>query len=266
VLGGQPGMDGIGQQLSEMFKGFPGASGGGAKKRKVRAPEAFTALLQEESAKLVDQEKVVRDALALTEQHGIVFIDEIDKVAVREGARAGGPDVSREGVQRDLLPLVEGTTVQTRHGPVKTNHVLFIAAGAFHVAKVSDLLPELQGRFPIRVELEALTRDEFARILREPRNALLKQYSALLAAESVNLSFTDDAIDAIADIAAEANRRSEDIGARRLHTVLEALLEDLSYAAPDLAADRREVVIDGAAVHAKLDPILKNEDLSRYIL
>ncbi len=265
VLGGQPGMDGLGQQLSEMFKGFPGA-GGSAKKRKVRAPEAFTALLQEESAKLVDQEKVVRDAISLTEQHGIVFIDEIDKVAVREGSRAGGPDVSREGVQRDLLPLVEGTTVQTRHGPVKTDHVLFIAAGAFHVAKVSDLLPELQGRFPIRVELDALTRDDFARILREPRNALLKQYSALLAAEAVNLSFTDDAIDAIADIAAEANRRSEDIGARRLHTVLEALLEDLSFAAPDLAADRRDVAIDGAAVHAKLDPILKNEDLSRYIL
>jgi ATP-dependent HslUV protease ATP-binding subunit HslU len=169
-------------------------------------------------------------------------------------------------VQRDLLPLVEGTTVQTRHGPVKTDHILFIAAGAFHVAKPSDLLPELQGRFPIRVELDALTRDDFARILREPKNALLKQYIALLEPETIKLSFTDDAIDAIADIAAEANRRNEDIGARRLHTVLEALLEDLSFAAPDLSPDLRDVVIDGKQVHAKLDPILKNEDLSRYIL
>jgi ATP-dependent HslUV protease ATP-binding subunit HslU len=248
-----------------MFKGIPGM-GAHARKKKVRVPEAFTQLLQDEAARLVDQEKVVREALARTEQHGIVFIDEIDKVAVREGARAGGPDVSREGVQRDLLPLVEGTTVQTRHGPVKTDHVLFIAAGAFHVAKPSDLLPELQGRFPIRVELEALTRDEFARILREPKNALLKQYAALLAPEGIELSFADDAIEAIADIAAEANRRAEDIGARRLHTVLEALLEELSFSAPDLPADGRTVRVDGGFVHAKLDPILRDEDLSRYIL
>jgi ATP-dependent HslUV protease ATP-binding subunit HslU len=265
VLGGQPGMEQMGSQLSEMFKGFPGM-GGASRKKKVRVPEAFTQLTQDEGAKLIDQEKVVRDALARTEQHGIVFIDEIDKVAVREGSRSGGPDVSREGVQRDLLPLVEGTTVQTRHGAVKTDHILFIAAGAFHVAKPSDLLPELQGRFPIRVELEALTRDDFAKILREPKNALLKQYAALLAPEGVELSFADDAIDAIADIAAEANRRAEDIGARRLHTVLEALLEDLSFAAPDLPPEGRAVAVDGKMVHAKLDPILKDEDLSKYIL
>jgi ATP-dependent HslUV protease ATP-binding subunit HslU len=265
ALGGQPGMEQMGQQLSEMFRGIPGM-GPTHKKKKVRVPEAFTQLVQDEAGKLVDQEKVVREAIARTEQHGIVFIDEIDKVAVRDGTRGGGPDISREGVQRDLLPLVEGTTVQTRHGAVKTDHVLFIAAGAFHVAKPSDLLPELQGRFPIRVELEALTRDDFARILREPKNALLKQYVALLAPEGVVLSFADDAIDAIADIAAEANRRTEDIGARRLHTVLEALLEDLSFGAPDLAPGAREVAIDAAAVHARLDPILKDEDLSRYIL
>ena len=169
-------------------------------------------------------------------------------------------------MQRDLLPLVEGTTLQTRYGAVKTDHVLFIAAGAFHVAKPSDLLPELQGRFPIRVELEALTRDDFARILREPKNALLKQYTALLAPEGIELSFKDDAIDAIADIAAEANRRAEDIGARRLHTVLEAMLEELSFAAPDLPVESRSVTITGALVHERLDPILKDEDLSRYIL
>jgi ATP-dependent HslUV protease ATP-binding subunit HslU len=169
-------------------------------------------------------------------------------------------------VQRDLLPLVEGTTVQTRHGPVKTDHILFIAAGAFHVSKPSDLLPELQGRFPIRVELESLSRDDFVRILREPKNALTKQYSALLATEGVELTFTDDALEAIADIAAEANRRSEDIGARRLHTVLEALLEDLSFSAPDLPSDRRQIVLDGEGVRAKLAPILQDEDLSRYVL
>lgn len=266
VLGGQPGMEHLGQRLEEMFRGLPGMPGM-RRKKKVRVPEAFTQLVQEEASKLVDQEKVVREALWRTEHHGIVFIDEIDKVAVREGSRTGGgPDVSREGVQRDLLPLVEGTTVHTRHGPVRTDHILFIAAGAFHVAKPSDLLPELQGRFPIRVELEALTRDDFARILREPKNALLKQYAALLEPEGVTLRFTDDAIDAIADIAAEANRRTEDIGARRLHTVLEALLEDLSFSAPDLPHDAREVTIDASMVHAKLDPILRDEDLSRYIL
>lgn len=269
VVGGlQGGNDPIGQQLSEMFKGLPAIVGlgrGSPRKKRVSVPEAFTQLVQEEAAKLIDHESAVREALTRTEQHGIVFIDEIDKVASR-GAHAGGPDVSREGVQRDLLPLVEGTTVQTRHGPVKTDHILFIAAGAFHVSKPSDLLPELQGRFPIRVELESLSRDDFVRILREPKNALTKQYSALLATEGVELTFTDDALEAIADIAAEANRRSEDIGARRLHTVLEALLEDLSFSAPDLPSDRRQIVLDGEGVRAKLAPILQDEDLSRYVL
>ncbi|MFO0563642.1 MAG: ATP-dependent protease ATPase subunit HslU [Polyangiales bacterium] len=270
VVGGpQGGNDPIGQQLSEMFKGlpsFPGFGRGNPRKKKVSVPEAFTQFVQEEAAKLIDQESAVREALTRAEQHGIVFIDEIDKVASRGGARAGGPDVSREGVQRDLLPLVEGTTVQTKHGPVKTDHILFIAAGAFHVSKPSDLLPELQGRFPIRVELESLTRDDFVRILREPKNALTRQYSALLATEGVDLTFTDDALDAIADIAAEANRRAEDIGARRLHTVLEALLEELSFAAPDLPSERRKIELDGAQVRAKLSPILQDEDLSRYVL
>ncbi len=270
VVGGpQGGSDAIGQQLSEMFKGlptFPGFGRGATRKKKVSAPEAFTQFVQEEAAKLIDHESAVREAITRAEQHGIVFIDEIDKVASRGGARAGGPDVSREGVQRDLLPLVEGTTVQTKHGPVKTDHVLFIAAGAFHVSKPSDLLPELQGRFPIRVELESLTRDDFVRILREPKNALTRQYSALLATEGVDLTFTDDAVDAIADIAAEANSRTEDIGARRLHTVLEALLEELSFAAPDLPSERRQVALSGEQVRAKLSPILQDEDLSRYVL
>jgi ATP-dependent HslUV protease ATP-binding subunit HslU len=270
VVGGpEGGNDLIGQQLSEMLKGlpsFPGFGRANSRKKKVAVPEAFSQFVQEEAAKLIDQESAVREALTRAEQHGIVFIDEIDKVASRSGARAGGPDVSREGVQRDLLPLVEGTTVQTKHGPVKTDHILFIAAGAFHVSKPSDLLPELQGRFPIRVELESLTRNDFVRILREPKNALTRQYSALLATEGVDLTFTDDALDAIADIAAEANRRAEDIGARRLHTVLEALLEELSFAAPDLPSERRKIELDGARVRAKLSPILQDEDLSRYVL
>jgi ATP-dependent HslUV protease ATP-binding subunit HslU len=246
-----------------MFKGIPGM-GGQARKKKVRVPEAFTQLLQEEAGKLVDQEKVVRDALARTEQHGIVFIDEIDKVCVREGAKMGGPDVSREGVQRDLLPLVEGTTVQTRHGPVKTDHVLFIAAGAFHVSKPSDLIPELQGRFPIRVELEALGKDEFVRILTEPRNALVKQYIALMDTEGIALAFTDEAIRRIADFAQTVNEHTENIGARRLHTVLEKLLDEISFEGPDLS--EKSVTIDEAYVTKMLADIVKNEDLSRYIL
>jgi ATP-dependent HslUV protease ATP-binding subunit HslU len=265
----QGGAEQIGQQLSEMFKSLPafGAFGrSSAKKKRVTVPEAFTQFVQEEAAKLIDQESVVREAISRAEQHGIVFIDEIDKVASRGGARGSGPDVSREGVQRDLLPLVEGTTVQTKHGPVKTDHVLFIAAGAFHVSKPSDLLPELQGRFPIRVELESLSRDDFVRILREPKNALTRQYQALLETEGVELSFEDGAIDALADIAAEANRRTEDIGARRLHTVLEALLEELSFVAPDLEPDRRKVRITEEQVRAKLSPILQDEDLSRFVL
>lgn len=267
---GPPGIDGMAEQLNEMFRGFgglgQGQGQGASRKKKVRASEAFTQLLDDEAARLVDQEKVTREGIERTEQSGIVFIDEIDKVAVREGARSGGPDVSREGVQRDLLPLVEGATVHTRHGPVRTDHVLFIAAGAFHLAKPSDLLPELQGRFPIRVELDALTKEDFVRILREPRNALIKQYSALLRAEEVDLTFADDSIEALAELAAEANRRNEDIGARRLHTVLEALLEDLSFSAPELTGEQRTVLIKGADVRARLEPIVKNEDLSRYIL
>jgi ATP-dependent HslUV protease ATP-binding subunit HslU len=270
VLGGPPGgMENLQQQLGEMFKGMGslgGPGGRGARKKKVSAPEAFSQLVQEEAAKRVDQESAVREAIRRAEQQGIVFLDEIDKVASRGGRAGGGPDVSREGVQRDLLPLVEGTTVQTRHGPVKTDHVLFIAAGAFHVSKPSDLLPELQGRFPIRVELDSLTREDFVRILKEPRSALTRQYQALLATEGVTLTFEPDAIEALADIAVEANRRAEDIGARRLHTVLEALLEDLSFSAPDLPSQERSVSLDGARVRERLGPILQDQDLSRYIL
>jgi ATP-dependent HslUV protease ATP-binding subunit HslU len=270
VMGGpQGGMEQLQQQLSEMFKGLPtmpGMGSRGGRKKKVAAPEAFTQFVQEEAAKLIDQESAVRGALARAAPLARALIDEIDKVASRGARSGGGPDVSREGVQRDLLPLVEGTTVQTRHGPVKTDHVLFIAAGAFHVSKPSDLLPELQGRFPIRVELESLTRDDFVRILREPKNALTRQYEALLATEGVELTFDDDAIEALADIAAEANRRTEDIGARRLHTVLEALLEELSFTAPDLATEHRRVALSGDRVRGKLGPILQDQDLSRYIL
>jgi ATP-dependent HslUV protease ATP-binding subunit HslU len=207
-------------------------------------------------------EKVAKEAIERTEQSGIVFIDEIDKVASR--GHAQGPDVSREGVQRDLLPIVEGSTVTTKHGPVKTEHILFIAAGAFHIAKPSDLIPELQGRFPIRVELDSLGKDDFVRILTEPNNALIKQYIALLETEGVALSFKDDSIDEIAGIAALVNDKTENIGARRLHTVLEKLLEEISYNAPDM--QNRSVVIDREYVRQKLSEVVKNEDLSRYIL
>jgi ATP-dependent HslUV protease ATP-binding subunit HslU len=192
-----------------------------------------------------------------------VFLDEIDKVAGRQGAH-GGPDVSREGVQRDLLPIVEGSTVSTKYGPVKTDHVLFIAAGAFHVAKVADLIPELQGRFPIRGELDSLEKDDFVRILREPKNALIRQYEALLETEGFTLRFTDDAIEAIASYAAEANRRAENIGARRLHTILEALLEDVSFTAPERAD--RTLTIDGATVSKTLEPVMGDEHLAKYVL
>jgi ATP-dependent HslUV protease ATP-binding subunit HslU len=226
--------------------------------------QSYEILVGQEADKLLDDEAVRAAALEAVQENGIVFLDEIDKICARSDAR--GADVSREGVQRDLLPLIEGTTVSTKHGPVKTDHILFIASGAFHIAKPADLLPELQGRLPIRVELNALTRDDLKRILTEPEASLITQYKALLGTEELALTFTDDAIDAIADIAAEANRRTEDIGARRLHTVLEALLEDLSFGAPDLPPDGRAVVVDAAAVRAKLEPILKDEDLSRYIL
>jgi len=232
------------------------------KKKHVKVPEALDHLTAEEANRLVDMEVVAKEAVRRVEQSGIVFLDEIDKIAGREATI--GPDVSRQGVQRDLLPIVEGSTVSTKHGMVRTDHILFIASGAFHVAKPSDLIPEFQGRFPIRVELDALTRDDFVRILTEPRNALLKQYVALMATEKVNLRFTDEAVGEIARIAATVNERTENIGARRLHTVLEKLLEDLSFDAPERGA--HDVVIDGADVRAKLDAILTDEDLSRYIL
>jgi ATP-dependent HslUV protease ATP-binding subunit HslU len=233
-----------------------------SKRKKVRIPEAITMLTQEEANKLIDMEKVIKEAIERAEQTGIVFIDEIDKVASR--GQGYGPDVSREGVQRDLLPIVEGSTVATKHGPVRTEHILFIAAGAFHIAKPSDLIPELQGRFPIRVELEPLGKDEFIRILTEPHNALIKQYVALLETEGIKLEFKNDSIDEIASIAASVNEKTENIGARRLHTVLEKLLEDISFNAPEIKKDR--IVIDRQYVRDKLSDIVKDEDLSRYIL
>src|SRR5208337_3859718 len=227
--------------------------------RKVKIPEALELLTTEEAARLVDMEAVAHEAISRAEQSGIVFIDEIDKIAGRE---SHGPDVSREGVQRDLLPIVEGSTVNTKYGAVKTDHILFVASGAFHTSKPSDLIPEFQGRFPIRVELKALTREDFVRILTEPENALIKQYVALLKTEQVELSFGEDAILALAEIAAAVNARSENIGARRLHTVLERVLDELSFSAPELT--ERQVAIDSAYVHQRLDPIMKDEDLSRY--
>jgi len=240
---------------------------GRTKSRRLKVPEALQHLLAEEQGKLVDMESVSRAAVQRVEHAGIIFIDEIDKIASRDGMAGGGhggPDVSREGVQRDILPIVEGTTVNTKYGMVKTDHILFIAAGAFHVSKPSDLIPELQGRFPIRVELEPLTRDDFVRILTEPRNALVKQYTALLGTEELTLSFTPDAIDRIADFAARVNDATENIGARRLHTVMERLLDELSFEAPDLG--QKTVVIDEAYVDRMLADIVRNEDLSRYIL
>jgi ATP-dependent HslUV protease ATP-binding subunit HslU len=241
---------------------LPGLFQGKTKKRKMKVPEALEYLAQEEQQKLIDMDSVSRIAVERVEQAGIIFIDEIDKIAGREGSH--GPDVSREGVQRDILPIVEGTTVNTKHGMVKTDHILFIAAGAFHVSKPSDLIPELQGRFPIRVELEALGKEEFIRILTEPRSALVKQYTALMDTEGVTLVFTDDAIHRIADFATLVNERTENIGARRLHTVMEKLLDEISFEGPDLP-DKR-VTIDDAYVTRMLADIVKNEDLSRYIL
>ncbi len=231
--------------------------------KKVTVGEARRILIQEEAEKTIDRERAIREALDRAENTGIIFIDEIDKIASREVA-GRGPDVSREGVQRDLLPIIEGTTVVTRYGMVKTDRILFVAAGAFHVSKPSDLIPELQGRFPIRVELESLGKEDFIRILKEPKNALIKQYTALLETEGVKVSFTEDAIEEIAQIASLVNQRSQNIGARRLHTVMEKLLEDASFDAPEL--DHRELTVDAQYVRTKLHPILKDEDLSRYIL
>jgi ATP-dependent HslUV protease ATP-binding subunit HslU len=241
---------------------LPGLFQGRTKKRRMKVPEALEYLTQEEEQKLIDMDVVARTAVDRVEQAGIIFIDEIDKIAGREGGH--GPDVSREGVQRDILPIVEGTTVNTKYGMVRTDHILFIAAGAFHVSKPSDLIPELQGRFPIRVELEALGKEEFVRILTEPRSALVKQYTALMETEGIELTFTGDAVHRIADFATTVNDRTENIGARRLHTVMEKLLDEISFEGPDLVNKR--VVIDEAYVTRMLADIVKNEDLSRYIL
>jgi ATP-dependent HslUV protease ATP-binding subunit HslU len=241
---------------------LPGLFQGRSKKRKLRVPEALEALSQEEEQKLIDMESVARAAVERVQQSGIIFVDEIDKVAGREGGH--GPDVSREGVQRDILPIVEGTTVNTKYGMVRTDHILFIAAGAFHVSKPSDLIPELQGRFPIRVELEALGREDFVRILTEPKSALVKQYTALLSTEGVELIFTDEAVERIADFATIVNERTENIGARRLHTVMEKLLDQVSFDAPDLSD--RTITIDEGYVDRMLGDIVRNEDLSRYVL
>jgi ATP-dependent HslUV protease ATP-binding subunit HslU len=241
---------------------LPGLFQGRTRKRRVPVPEALDALRQEEEQKLIDMDSVARAAVERVQEAGIIFVDEIDKVAGREGSQ--GPDVSREGVQRDILPIVEGTTVNTKYGMVRTDHILFIAAGAFHVSKPSDLIPELQGRFPIRVELEPLGREDFVRILTEPKNALVRQYTALLSTEGVTLDFTDDAIGRIADVATMVNERTENIGARRLHTVMEKLLDNVSFDAPDLVV--KSLTIDAAYVDRMLSEIARNEDLSRYIL
>ena len=241
---------------------LPGLFQGRNRKRRLRVPEAIEHLAREEEQKLVDMESVSRSAIERVEQSGIIFVDEIDKIAGREGAQ--GPDVSREGVQRDILPIVEGTTVNTKHGMVRTDHILFVAAGAFHLSKPSDLIPELQGRFPIRVELEALETEDFVRILTEPKGALVTQYRALMATEGLDVSFTDEAVRRVAEYASLVNERSENIGARRLHTVMEKLLDEISFEAPDMTEST--VVIDEAYVDRMLSEIVKDEDLSRYIL
>ncbi|HPG28221.1 MAG TPA: ATP-dependent protease ATPase subunit HslU [Myxococcota bacterium] len=254
------GVEEMGAQFRDLLSGLMPQK---TRKRRMRIAEAREALVQEEALALVDAEKVRELAVQRVQQTGIVFIDEIDKVAVGAGGRQGA-DVSREGVQRDLLPIVEGSTVQTKHGPVSTDHILFIAAGAFHLAKPSDLIPELQGRFPIRVELASLSRADLVRILREPFNSLVRQYAALLATEGIELVFEPDGIDAIAEVAATVNERTADIGARRLHTVMERLLETLSFDAPDLPAQK--VVVDAALVRERLGELMEDQDLSHYIL
>jgi ATP-dependent HslUV protease ATP-binding subunit HslU len=256
----QQGVEEMGINVKEMM---PGLFGGRSKRKKMRLGDAREIIVAEEAEKLVDQQNVAREAIDRVEQSGIVFLDEIDKIAGRQQASTG-PDVSREGVQRDLLPIVEGTTVNTKYGMVKTDHILFIAAGAFHVSKPSDLIPELQGRFPIRVELESLTEEDFVRILREPKNALTMQYTALLATEGVTLQFGDDAIAELARFAATVNEKTENIGARRLHTILERVLDELSFEASDM--DGQTVSVDAAYVQKVLADLIEDEDLSRYIL
>jgi ATP-dependent HslUV protease ATP-binding subunit HslU len=256
-----PGMPGAQMGAINIGDIFGKAFGGKPKTRRVNVKDAHPLLLAEESDKLLDQESVTQEAIKAVENNGIVFLDEIDKICAREGMRG---DVSREGVQRDLLPLIEGTTVNTKHGPVKSDHILFIASGAFHVAKPSDLLPELQGRLPIRVELNALTRDDFRRILTETEVSLIKQSVALLKTENVELVFTDDAIDALADIAVEVNAQLENIGARRLQTVIERVLDEISFTAPDKSGEK--ITIDGDYVKSRVADLAKDADLSRYIL
>ncbi len=259
VFSGQAGFDDIGQDLKEMFSGmFPKQK----KLEKVRVSEAYEILIREESERLVDTDKVIKNAIEKLENSGLVFIDEIDKIASRE--KSYGPDISREGVQRDLLPIIEGSNVMTKYGVVKTDHILFIAAGAFHVSKPSDLIPELQGRFPIRVEMESLSKNDFIRILKEPKNALIKQYRELLKTEKVNLDFTEDGIERIAEIAEEINLKTENIGARRLQTILEKAMEDISFDAPYKTA--KKFIIDAKYIDSKLKDIVKDEDLARYIL
>jgi ATP-dependent HslUV protease ATP-binding subunit HslU len=255
------GVEEMGINLKEML---PGIFGGRSKRRKMKIGDARDYLIAEEEDRLLDMDAVTREARKRTEESGIVFVDELDKIAGRESGRGTGPDVSREGVQRDILPIVEGTTVTTKYGIVRTDHILFIAAGAFHVAKPSDLIPEIQGRFPIRVELDSLTREDFERILTEPRNALIKQYKLLMETEDVKLDFTTEAIGEIASFAEQVNERTENIGARRLHTIMEKLLEEISFEGPDLAG--QAITIDKDYVHRMLEDYVKDEDLSRYIL
>ncbi len=258
-LAGPQGVEEMGINMKDMLGNlFQGRT----KRRKLRVDEAMEYLMQEEEERLIDMDQVARSAIERVENSGIIFLDEIDKIAGRESGH--GPDVSREGVQRDILPIVEGTTVNTRYGMVRTDHVLFIAAGAFHVSKPSDLIPELQGRFPIRVELESLTVEDFKRILTEPRNALIKQYQAMMETEGVTMEFTSDAIDSIANYAAQVNQQTEDIGARRLQTIMEKLLEEISFEGPDL--DPKHQRIDAAYVSGMLSETVKDQDLSRYIL
>lgn len=255
------GMEEMGNNLKDMLGSLmPNKT----KKRKLKVPEAFKTLCQEEAEKLLDEDSVIQEGLKRVEQNGIIFIDEIDKITSRSSQGGSGPDVSREGVQRDLLPIVEGSSINTKYGIVKTDHILFVSAGAFHSSKPSDLIPEFQGRFPIRVELDSLTKEDFVQILTEPENALVKQYIALLKAEDVHLTFQEDAIDQIAEMSAQVNLRTENIGARRLQTIMEKFLEDISFDAPDL--ENKNITIDASYIREKLKDIIQDEDLSRYIL
>ncbi len=257
--GGPMGMEEMGMNIKEMMSSFMPKQ---KKKKKVKVPEAYQILQQEEMSKLLDMDSLIKKAIERVEQNGIVFLDEIDKIAGREGG--SGPDVSREGVQRDILPIVEGSNVNTKYGMVKTDHILFIAAGAFHVSKPSDLIPELQGRFPLRVELQSLTKDDFLRILTEPQNSLIKQYTELMKTEGLQLEYTPEALESMASFAAQVNERTENIGARRLHTILEKVIEDISFTAPEISD--KKVVIDAAYVQERLSNFVKDVDLSRYIL